>query len=256
MTLDNKFTKLKKNGFTIIQITRINAINKIRNQILQIIKKELKKFNINYSEKVNDIFFNNFHKIKIDDAVINRIRLNTIKEINKNNILIDKLYKVFSKEIKLLLGDDIVGQKNVNLVIQRPKDKSVAPIHRDSPPNSPHEIVFWLPLVDCYGTKSMNLLNKKFTSGAEKILLNPNKNYETFENFFKRRSNLIVCDYGQVLLFQTPIFHYIPINSENETRFSLNFRFKNLNTKYGSKTFPEYFNIIKISNKTKKNINK
>ena len=256
MTLDNKFTKLKKNGFTLIHINKINTINKIRDQILKIIKKELKKCNINYSKKINDIFFNNFHKIEIDDAVINRIRLNTIKEINKNNVLIDKLYKVFSKEIKILLGDDIVGQKNVNLVIHRPKDKSVAPIHRDSPPNSPHEIVFWLPLVDCYGTKSMNLLNKKFTSGAEKILLNSNKNYETFENFFKRRSNLIVCDYGQVLLFQTPVFHYIPINSENETRFSLNFRFKNLNTKYGSKTFPEYFKIVKISNKAKKNINK
>tara|TARA_Y100000389_G_scaffold14969_1_gene13220 strand:- start:644 stop:1414 length:771 start_codon:yes stop_codon:yes gene_type:complete len=255
MTLDNKFKKLKKNGFTIIQINKISMINMIRKQILQTIKKELKRSKINYSEKINDFFFNNFHKIKIDDATINRIRLNTIKEINKNNILIDKLYKVFSKEIKILLGGDIVGQKNVNLVIHRPKDKSVAPIHRDSPPNSPHEIVFWLPLVDCYGTKSMNLLNKKFTNGAEKILLNPNKNYDVFENFFKRRSNLIICDYGQVLLFQTPVFHYIPINSEKETRFSLNFRFKNLNTKYGSKTFPDYFKLIKLSKKPKKYIN-
>ena len=86
MTLNNNFKKLKKNGFTIIQINKISMINMIRKQILQIIKKELKRSNINYSEKINN-FFNNFHKIKIDDATINRIRLNTIKEINKNNIL-------------------------------------------------------------------------------------------------------------------------------------------------------------------------
>ena len=58
-----------------------------------------------------------------------------------------------------------------------------------------------------------------------------------------------------MLLFQTPVFHYIPINSEKETRFSLNFRFKNLNTKYGSKTFPDYFKLIKLSKKSKKYIN-
>ena len=98
MTLNNKFKKLKENGFTIIQINKISTINLIRKQILQIIKKELKRSKINYSEKINDFFFNNFHKIKIDDATINRIRLNTIKEINKNNILIDKLYKVFLKK--------------------------------------------------------------------------------------------------------------------------------------------------------------
>ena len=42
----------------------------------------------------------------IDDATINRIRLNTIKEINKNNILIDKLYKVFSPRIKQINNHD------------------------------------------------------------------------------------------------------------------------------------------------------
>ena len=30
MTLDNKFTKLKKNGFTLIHINKINTINNIR----------------------------------------------------------------------------------------------------------------------------------------------------------------------------------------------------------------------------------
>ena len=53
MTLNNKFKKLKENGFTIIQINKISTINLIRKQILQIIKKELKRSKINYYEKIN-----------------------------------------------------------------------------------------------------------------------------------------------------------------------------------------------------------
>ena len=49
------------------------------------------------------------------------------------------------------------------------------------------------------------------------------------------------------ILFKTGNFHYIPLNSENETRFTLNFRFKNLFSVYGSKVYPEYFKIVKSS---------
>ena len=256
MITEQKYNQLKINGFQIIDIKKIESIIKIRKRILKITLFELKKNKINYKFENENFFFNYFHNIKIEDSLLNKIRINIINKINKDQLLIEKFYKIFFKEISSLLGNDIIGQKNINLVIQKPMDRSIAPIHRDSPPNSPYEIVFWLPLVDCYGTKSISFLNKKFTKKVEKILLDKRCSYTFFENFFKKKSKSIKCQFGQVVIFQTPVFHYIPINHEKETRFSLNFRFKNLNTKYGSKTFPEYFKTIKISNKTKKNINK
>ena len=87
--------------------------------------------------------------------------MNLINKINKE-ILIEKLFKIFSEDLKKILGSDIVGQRKVNLVIQKPNDKNVAPIHRDCPQNSPNEIVFWLPLVKCYKSKSINLLDLKY----------------------------------------------------------------------------------------------
>ena len=48
-------------------------------------------------------------------------------------------------------------QNRINLSIQLPKDKgSLLDTHADTwNGNSPFEIVVWVPLVDCYKTKSM-----------------------------------------------------------------------------------------------------
>ena len=68
-------------------------------------------------------------------------------------------------------------QKNISLSIQMPKDKSsVLPIHSDVWSGvSPFDIVVWIPLVDCYNTKSMYILpphhNKLFLKNL-RILIN------------------------------------------------------------------------------------
>ena len=55
-------------------------------------------------------------------------------------------------------------QKNINLSIQFPNDdSSLLPIHSDVwSGDSPHEINLWIPLVDCYKTKSMYILENKY----------------------------------------------------------------------------------------------
>ena len=54
-------------------------------------------------------------------------------------------------------------QNSINLSIQFPgDDSSLLPVHSDVwSGDSPYEIVVWLPLVDCYKTKSMFLLPPK-----------------------------------------------------------------------------------------------
>ena len=54
-------------------------------------------------------------------------------------------------------------QSRVNLSIQLPEDdSSLLPVHADTwSGDSPFEVVVWLPLVDCFGTKSMYLLPPK-----------------------------------------------------------------------------------------------
>ena len=54
-------------------------------------------------------------------------------------------------------------QSRVNLSIQMPEDSSsLLPIHADTWSGvSPFEVVVWLPLVNCYRTKTMYFLKKK-----------------------------------------------------------------------------------------------
>ena len=51
-------------------------------------------------------------------------------------------------------------QRRLNLSVQLPGDDSaLLPVHADvRNGDSPFEVVVWLPLVDCHGTKSMYLL--------------------------------------------------------------------------------------------------
>ena len=51
--------------------------------------------------------------------------------------------------ISLSINSNDICVQNINFSIQRPSDQQRAPFHKDSPPNSPYEIVVWLPLVDC-----------------------------------------------------------------------------------------------------------
>jgi sporadic carbohydrate cluster 2OG-Fe(II) oxygenase len=54
-------------------------------------------------------------------------------------------------------------QQRINLSIQMPNDtSSLLPVHADTwSGDSPFEVVVWLPLVNCFGTKAMYLLPPK-----------------------------------------------------------------------------------------------
>ena len=58
---------------------------------------------------------------------------------------------------------------------------------------------------------------------------------------------------GNVLIFNTNNFHYVPLNKTKSTRWSLNIRFKNLFTPYGQRNLLDYYEIINTSVLTKMN---
>ena len=56
-----------------------------------------------------------------------------------------------------LIGNELAMQRSVGFSIQLPNDdSSLLPLHSDAwSEDSPFEAVLWIPLVDCYRTKSM-----------------------------------------------------------------------------------------------------
>ena len=231
-----------KDGYIIVDIQNIRSLDWIRNFYLKFIKNY---FNQDYSNK--DIL-NNFHKlIKIND--LNNFRLSLIQEVNKDKNFRKEYYNVASPFLNEIVGNELVLQNRVNLSIQLPKDKSsLLDVHADTwSGDSPFESVVWLPLVNCFKTKSMFILPaskyKKITN-----LLQSSKFKNSSELFPKIKNDIkwLKINYGQVLIFNQCLPHGNLVNEEKETRWSMNCRFKGIFTPYGDKKLGEFFEPISL----------
>ncbi len=238
--------KYEQKGYIIKNLdqSQKKKLLKIRNLYFNLSKKICK-----FKSKNTSYILNNFHKF-VSAKNLNKIRLNIIKKSNSNNQELRKLYYEIARDhLEILLGNELVMQKRINLSIQLPKDdSSLLPIHSDVwSGDSPYELVVWIPLVDCYKSKSMYILDpknyKKFYKKTN------NKKISKSGNIFKivnKKVKWLNVKFGQVLLFNQCLPHGNIINREKETRWSLNCRFKSIFSPYQDKRIGEFFEPITI----------
>jgi sporadic carbohydrate cluster 2OG-Fe(II) oxygenase len=232
-----------KNGFFVKKSKNIEPLNIIKTEVFDLIKEI---FHCK-SENIND-GLNNFHNLikDVNDAEFNEKRVLLIQKLNKKINIGELLFKSFEDVILNLLGPDILIQKNCNVVIQRPNDPNPSELHRDAPGNSPYEIVLWIPLVDCYKTKAMYVVDYETTQKLYEDLEKSN-DWKLFEKLSIEKSNEISVKFGEALFFSTAILHGSNINKEEETRFSLNIRFKNIFSPSGLKNQLQFFKKLTVS---------
>ncbi len=239
-----KISTIDEIGWQVVPNNNIKKLKKLRSNVYEIIKDvfELKEKNINKGLNL----FHNYTK-NINDTDLNSKKIEVIKKISHDHKLVDLIFESFSKHILYLLGRDLLVQKTINVVIQRPGDKNPTIPHRDAPPNSFFELVLWIPLVDCEKSKSMYTIDIKTTSNSlNKLSKNP-KNWMKFLNGFKNKKKYPKVKFGKALFFLPYIYHGSDINKTNETRFSLNIRFKNLFSPSGRKFPLHFFRLYKLS---------
>ena len=231
-------------GFVIQDINNINALNWISNFFLKNIKEKN-----NY--KKNEDFLNNIHKkIKVNN--LNDFRLNLIKKMSKSQTFRENFYQISKNLVDMIVGNEVVMQKNISLSIQMPKDdSSLLPVHSDVWSGcSPFEVVLWVPLENVYKTKSMFILNKKQNTSYYKNFYK----YEDSDKLQKKINNKIKwlnINYGQGLIFIHQLMHGNKVNKTNETRWSFNCRFKSLMSPYDQKDIAETFMPIFLRPATK-----
>ncbi len=239
--ISNEF---EKQGYLIRDIEDKKSIQKIRDIYINSATKNLNK-KFNYSK---EDFLNNFHKI-IKSEDLNSFRLKIINNVNNNSELRELYYKISRRWLDNLIGNEVAMQLRVNLSIQLPNDNSsLLPLHSDVwSGDSPFETVVWIPLVNCYKSKAMYILPPKKYEKV-KSLFNNKKNNSTDKIFNKIKKDLkwIKINYGQVLIFNQCLPHGNIINSEKETRWSLNCRFKSIFTPYSDKKIGEFFEPISL----------
>jgi len=243
--IDKKISsEFEKTGYIIKPSVNLKSLEKIRSIFIKSIKRSIK---INYKLKDSEIF-NSIHKV-IKPKELNNFRLKIIEDINRNK-KIRKLYFDLAKPyLEVLVGNELAMQLRINLSIQLPGDSSsLLPVHSDVwSGDSPFEIVVWVPLVDCYATKTMYILPPNKIKKMNKVFLKSGKkSSDAIFNSIKQHVKWLNVKYGQILLFNQTLPHGNIVNSEKETRWSMNCRFKSVFTPYRDKKLGEFFEPITL----------
>jgi len=238
--------KFLKDGYVILKQKDSTYLEYIRDVI---VKKSSEILNINMpSNKDSDFFLNNIHK-KIKIKNLNEFRLKIIKHINEDKNFKKNYFYSAKQLLFALVGNELAMQSRVNLSIQLPKDiSSLLPVHSDIwSGDSPFEVVVWIPLVNCFSSKTMYLLKpekyKKINKNFPKYI---GKNSLDFYKSIKNDVEWIKINFGEVLIFNQALPHGNIVNKENQTRWSMNCRFKSIYSPYGDKKIGEFFEPITL----------
>lgn len=217
-------------GYVVKPVDDRAALDDLRQHIVGLVCDHMK---IPVPNDVDD-FLNHIERI-IPVEKLNEVRLNTYRKMNATPWFRPTYFGLARSILETLVGNELAMQNRVNLSIQLPKDNSsLLAIHADAfGGETPFQVVEWLPLVDCYKTKSMFILPRQKSEAA----------YQVFTKYEGRgmdaiyddvKDDLVWCDvpYGHVLVFSPNYLHGGVINDEPETRWSMNCRITGLFTPY------------------------
>ncbi len=238
--------EFKKKGYLILKSDNSESLKYLRDKIILAVEKVCKIKKKKNNPKDN--FLNNFHK-NIKQSQLNDLRLKIINNINQDKKFKLNYFLSSKKILNNIVGNELSMQTRINLSIQTPKDQgSLLPLHSDIwSGDSPFEVVIWIPLVNCYNSKSMYILPPSEYKKVEKNFSKySGKSSNEFFNKIKSKVKWLKVDYGQILIFNQGLPHGNIVNKENETRWSMNCRFKSVFSPYGDKKLGEFFEPITL----------
>ena len=238
-----------KNGYVVFPLEKPTGVDEVRTTILDLACKFLR-----LDKKPDEKKF--FDRVQdfVSVEQLNAFRVSIIQGMATNKSLRPVIYSLAKNSLNWIVGNELAMQRACNLSIQLPKDpSSLLPMHCDTwQGNSPFEVVFWLPLVDCYKTKSMYILPRESTEYVVKHFDKYSK-FSAEDLFNEFKSKLIWLDVpkGHGLIFSHAMLHGNVINEESDTRWSMNIRFKPLLSPYSSKELGESFLPITLRGATR-----
>ncbi len=236
-----------RDGRCIQRAERPELLERLRNSVVRLAAGHL---GLPEVEALEDpaAFLNAIHG-RVPIASLNELRLGVIRGLNRHEWLRPLLYQLAKTELDALVGNELAMQRRVNLSIQMPgDDSSLLALHSDVwSGDSPYEVVLWVPLVDCFRTKSMYLIPPaKDARLRELFAAGRGESAEQLFGRVREQAEFLKVSYGELMLFSQALGHGNRVNQEPETRWSLNVRFKGLYTPYGDKGLGNFFEPISL----------
>jgi sporadic carbohydrate cluster 2OG-Fe(II) oxygenase len=186
---------------------------------------------------------------RVDAERLNDLRLAIIDALTAADWFREAYFACGRRLLEIVAGNELAMQRGAGFSVQLPGDaSSLLPLHSDVwSEDSPFEVVLWVPLVDCYRTKSMFVLPPpaderwrprmhEFATGG----------VDAFFAAVEPDLRWLEIPYGDVLVFTHTLMHGNRINVEPTARWSLNVRFKGLFTPYADKALGDFFAPITL----------
>lgn len=193
-------------------------------------------------------FLDNIHQ-RVGPDKLNALRLAVIQDVNREPWLRPAYHALARRALAAVVGNELAMQRRVNLSIQLPDDdSSLLPLHADVwSGDAPSEVVLWVPFVDCFASKSMYIVEKRFDEATQARLADfAGQSAEELYRAVEPQATFLNVPYGHCLLFTQNLMHGNRINREATTRWSANCRFKGLLTPYADKRLGEFFEPITL----------
>ena len=195
----------------------------------------------------------------LSDSSINELRISIFRHLNKLPGSHDiTLKNIGGEALTSILGPDLLIQTKLNLSIQMPNDEnSTLDLHSDCwSGDTAFQVNLWIPLTRSYSTNSMFILSKEKTLNCiNKIRKNPTLDRSELWPLINDADFLDV-DKGRAIIFNPALIHGNVVNRTEETRVSINVRFKALfspdaTTEHVSRSAGLYYRIFCLSEWTK-----
>ena len=142
-------------GYIIRPVADLKALDWMTNNFIRLVADEI---DIKSTDNPQEIL-NYIHK-NVSVSNLNKFRLKIIQGFNAIEGFREMYFRVARPYLETIVGNELSMQLRVNLSIQLPGDSSsLLSVHADTwSGDSPFEVVVWVPLVNCYGTKAMYIL--------------------------------------------------------------------------------------------------
>ena len=226
---------------------------------LELLKKDIKNTYFDFAREQckNKTSLEEAHRV-VSHSESNDLRLYIMKKLFNGTTFQRNYYYAAKKIIHNLCGNELAMQKRPGLSINLPNNPNdVLPIHADTWNGvSPFELNIWIPFVNCSNTMCLYILNrekykKRITESRGLLQLSSDELFvELYDDL-----TWIPIEYGKVLAFDQSLPHGFSLNQETVSHWSMNCRFKGLNTPYWDKKLGEYFMPITVKNCTRLGMN-
>lgn len=196
---------------------------------------------------------------RLSVSSVNAVRMECFKYLNASPGLYDPiLNKIAGDRLSTILGPDLLIQTKLNLSIQLPGDEgSQLDLHSDCwSGDTPFQLNLWVPLTPCFASNSMFLLSENKSLDCirlinEDIMLDRNLLFSFVED-----EDFLILEKGEAIIFNPGLIHGNVPNKTNQTRVSINVRFKNLfapdaSIEHVSRSVGPYYRHFQLSDWTK-----